>query len=266
MKKTGKRISLVLIALLLVGLLTACQEGKEAYESKIAELEAKNKELEIRIAELEGKNKGSENQPKALQESKGLAYIVDQENGSVTIVGRGLCTSTDIVIPETLEGRPVTAFQISAFRNDLDLHSITIPDSIISIRENAFFGCSNLTGVYIADLTAWCGISFGGSTANPLYYAHYLYLNGKLVTDLVVPDSVTKIGNSAFSSCWRLKSITIPYNVTSIGSSAFYDCSHLTSITYQGTKAQWDKVSKGYNWNSDTGSYTITCVDGTISK
>ena len=137
------------------------------------------------------------------------------------------CSSlTSVTIPDS-----VTNIEGSAFYNCSSLTSITIPDSVTSIGGSAFAGCSSITSVYITDLAAWCGISFGNTTSNPLYYAHNLYLNGTLVTDLIIPDSVTSIGNCAFSGCSNLTSITIPDSVTSIGEKAFYNCSSLTSIT-----------------------------------
>lgn len=86
------------------------------------------------------------------------------------------------------------------------------------------------------------------------------------LTSITIPDSVTSIGSSAFSFCSGLTRITIPDSVTRIGHSAFYGCSRLTSINFNGTKAQWNAISKGQNWNEDTGSYTVYCTDGTISK
>ena len=67
--------------------------------------------------------------------------------------------------------------------------------------------------------------------ANPLNYAHNLYLNNELITDLVIPSSVTSIGDYAFYVCRGLTSITIPDTVTSIGDSAFSGCRGLTSVT-----------------------------------
>jgi len=85
--------------------------------------------------------------------------------------------------------------------------------------------------VKIMDIAAWCNIDFADMSANPLNSYGNLYLNNKLVTDLVIPDGVAEIKNYAFSRCSKLTSVTIPDSVTSIGDSAFSRCPKLTSVT-----------------------------------
>ena len=109
------------------------------------------------------------------------------------------------------------------------MNSIAIGNGVTSIGSFAFSGCSRLTGVYIADLAKWCAIDFE-SFANPLEYAHKLYLDGMLVADLVLPDSVTSISDYAFSGCTSLASITIPDSVTNIGENAFTGASIINVI------------------------------------
>ena len=120
----------------------------------------------------------------------------------------------------------VTSIGMYAFQGCTGLTAISIPNSITSIGYCAFKGCTALTAVYISDIAAWCGISFV-SDANPLLYAHNLYLNGVLITDLQIPNSVTSIGDYAFQGCNGLTSVTIPNSVTNIGDHAFDGCSGL---------------------------------------
>ena len=116
----------------------------------------------------------------------------------------------------------------SAFASCSDLTSVTIPSSVKSFDYGAFYGCSGLTSVHITDLAAWCNIS---CSDNPLKYAHHLYLNGTEIKDLVIPNSVSYIGFSAFEGCSGLTSVTIPNSVISIAQSTFANCSGLTSVT-----------------------------------
>jgi len=102
---------------------------------------------------------------------------------------------------------------------------------VTSIGDYAFYRCDSLEKVNITDLKAWCNISFGDMSANPLYYAGNLYLNGEFVTNLVIPEGVTEIKDYAFRNCCWLVSATIPDSVTSIGDYAFSHCYSLVSIT-----------------------------------
>ena len=128
-------------------------------------------------------------------------------------------------------GNGVTSIGEYAFYGCPSLTSVTIGNGVTSIGEYAFDYCSNLTSVYITDIAKWCAINFSDYNSNPLSYANNLYLNGELITGLIIPDSVTSIGDFAFEDCTNLTSVTIGNGVTSIGYSAFYDCSNLTSVT-----------------------------------
>ncbi|MDE6792806.1 MAG: leucine-rich repeat domain-containing protein [Muribaculaceae bacterium] len=111
------------------------------------------------------------------------------------------------------------------------LTSVTIPEGVTSIGEGAFSWCSDLEKAEFASVEALCKISFKSCDANPLCYAHNLYINGEKITDLIIPAGVTSICNYAFYYCSGLTSVTIPEGVTSIGEGAFSSCRSLTSVT-----------------------------------
>ncbi len=141
-------------------------------------------------------------------------------------------------------GNSVTTIGDSAFSGCTGMTSITIPDSVTTIGYEAFMGCTSLKGVYISDIAAWCDIEFNYldyCSCNPLCYAHNLYLNGELVTDLVIPDGVTLIGDYAFKGCTSLTSVTIGNSVTEIGDLAFCNCTSLKGV-YISDIAAWCNI------------------------
>ena len=115
----------------------------------------------------------------------------------VTITNCDEKTSGALIIPATIEGKPVTVIDDAAFYERSGLTSITIPDSVTSIGGLAFSGCTGLTSISIG-------------------------------------NGVASIGMSAFSSCSSLASITIPDGVTSLGAAAFASCRSLTAVTFLG--------------------------------
>ena len=109
--------------------------------------------------------------------------------------------------------------------------TVTLPTSIREIGSHAFL-CSSLEGVYISDLSAWCKILFiSNYGSNPLYYAKNLYLNGQLVTDLVIPSDIDTINWLAFNNCDSLITLTIPDNVREVQWNAFSNCDNLSVVT-----------------------------------
>ena len=108
----------------------------------------------------------------------------------------------------------------------------TIPASVTSIGDSAFYYCDALTSIVIPDSV----ISIG-------YYA-FEYCSS--LTSIVIPDSVTRIGSGAFAYCNSLTSIVMPDSVTKIGIAAFADCDQLTTIycEAQSQPEGWDSYWK----------------------
>ena len=145
----------------------------------------------------------------------------------------------ELVLPDSFAaygGQTVTQYRImpSVFA-DMTLTSVTIGTGVTSVGSGAFENCTRLTEVHISDLGVWCAIDFDDESANPLSVAGALYLNGNRVTELVIPENVTKIGNYAFYGCEWVGDLTIPAAVKQIGKYAFGGCDNVAEVSFENT-------------------------------
>ena len=165
----------------------------------------------------------------------GTAYYNDAshwENGEVLYIGNHLIEVKDTISGAYTIRKNTKTIAESAFSFcDELLTSIDIPDSVAAIGRRAFEGCRGLTSVHITNLAAWCKIKFSLYDSNPLSYAHHLYMDGREITELQIPDGITSIGDYTLYGCSELTSIVLPDSVTEIGWGAFAGCSGLASIT-----------------------------------
>ncbi len=127
-----------------------------------------------------------------------------------------------------------------AFLNRASLRSITVPNSVISIGEDTFYGCDIITSITLP---------FVGATLNGDKNTDFGYIFGDHVPASLKEVTITggnSIAGGAFSGCTNLKSITIPSSVTTIGKNAFSGCDNLTIYCEAASKPNgWDS-----DWNS----------------
>ena len=106
--------------------------------------------------------------------------------------------------------------------------------------------------------------AYDGTLINKYVVYEYAFGFCAGLTSVTIPDSVTSIGYAAFFRCTGLTSVTIPDSVTSMGDYTFCDCSTLTSVAFEGTKAEWNNITKGTDWNESCPFAAVVCSDGTI--
>lgn len=162
--------------------------------------------------------------------------------------------SNEVIIPSFYKGYAVNSLIETSFKNCVEIVSVEIPDSVKSIGQRAFSGCSNLESLTIPFVGAKAGVTSSDTYQYPFGYifgtakyeggeATWQYYYGSSTssptsTTYYIPSSLKSVtvtgGNilhGAFDDCSGLTSITIGNGVTSIGDATFYNCSGLTSIT-----------------------------------
>jgi hypothetical protein len=188
-----------------------------------------------------------------------LYYSISGE--AVTINGRNFRGSGALVIPDTIQDKPVTAIAEGCFKSDEYITSIAIPDSVTYIGRDAFLHMQLLRSIDVSANNR-CYASVGGVLYNkamteliicpkcvaPTSFSLSDLVNGTAVTPATIfsiPDGVRNIQPHAFDGCKFLKSVIIPNSVTNISAGAFAQCFSLKNVTigngvtYIGRSAFW---------------------------
>ena len=158
----------------------------------------------------------------AFSNCSGLTSVVFNADSCVSMGGSSSSYSvfSGCTGPTTLTiGENVKVIPAYAFRDFTGLTgTLTIPNSVLTIGNNAFSNCSGLTSLTIGNVVSTIG--------------NNAFSNCGGLTSLIIGNAVSTIGNNAFSSCSGLTSLTIGNAVSTIGSNAFSNCSGLTSVVF----------------------------------
>ncbi len=151
--------------------------------------------------------------------SKNLEYELNSNGESYTLTGVGRCTDTDIIIPETYDGWPVTYIADEVFRNHTEVESVEVPDSVKGIGDYAFSGCEKLWSIKLSDDLD----DIGKGT----------FENCSALTEVELPENLEVVEEKLFYNCDALEQITIPERVGKIAGNAFDGCDSLEQIRFE---------------------------------
>lgn len=171
------------------------------------------------------------------------------ENTSITSVGNYAFSHCDFLTAVNFP--QATSIGGNAFSYCKSLVNVNFSDSLTTISNSAFAYCDSLVSANIPDsVTSINGYAFDSCVS---------LVNARL------SNTLTSISGGVFYGCSSLTSIEIPSSVTSIGYSAFNGCTALTDIKFNGTKSQWNAITKQTNWKYGVPATTVTCSDGTVT-
>lgn len=147
-----------------------------------------------------------------------------------------------VVIPETIDEKPVKGIGAFAFSRNSKLTSLTLPQGLNSIGVYAFQKCSSLSGIFIPNSVTTIG--------NGAFY------NCHCLSFVALSSRLESIGDHAFFGCNDLESVTLPKTLIKIGAYAFADCGLLKKLYYPESKNRLDEIC-GENWIDHTDSLKI---------
>lgn len=178
---------------------------------------------------------------------------------------------TDIVLPDTIDGLPVTTIQEGAFFSS-QLTSIYIPESVTQIGGIAFQACADLQRIEVDEhnpaYTSVDGVLYDKEEKILYAYPNALAENeNTLKSSYSVPDGVETIAQGVFFYNQSLTNLTLPHSIQVLEADAFSDTA-LRDIYYDGTQADWNAIAKkgAYWWKCGTAVSGILCGDALSAR
>lgn len=208
--KISSLVSLLLILCTCLTLFASCDNDKPDIEKESAP-----------AADTTAQTSSPEN---SFETSPGLAYIVNEDGKTASIIGIGTCNHAQIIIGETIQGYPITTIFPTAFQNNPYISNVIISDNVTYIGQHAFENCVNLTKI-------------------------------------VLPQGITEIYEDTFSGCGNLISINIPGSVKKIGNNAFYECKSLLEVHADNVES-WCGIQFANIYANPLYDGASFCIDG----
>ena len=272
MKKTKRMLALLLAGLLTVpnaAVLKAEELTSEIYMPGQSVNEYDLSDLLQSEDELSGKLINEElDQVEASSGTCGEGLTWSYYAGTLIISGTG---SMDEYDRHTIQGgnapwnsylSSITSIQIQsgvkhigtfAFAYCRNLKSVSLPDGLRSIGQGAFMVCEALESIYLPDSVVALGEStfYSCSSLKEIHLSSKLrdlqfgtFMECKKLKTIIIPSGVGEIGSHCFDGCGALQNIAIPRSVTMFENGCIDRCNNLEEIYYEGSKDEWDKISK----------------------
>ena len=162
----------------------------------------------------------------------------DNNDGTVTITNYG-GSEKDVVVPEELDGKMVSAIGYAAFAECRSLESLVVPETVTRLQDYAFSQCTSLTRAQLPESIVSLGrgvfkncilLEEVNIPTSLTTVAMEMFAGCTSLTEIEIPQTIRSLGDSAFSGCSGLSEIVLPDNVTSLGSAAFRSCVNLERI------------------------------------
>ena len=161
----------------------------------------------------------------------------------------------------------------------MGIEKLVLPDSVIWIGGNSFYGQESLTSVTIGKNVEYVGaaafstcssvesVTIEGGKLTHIYGG--TFANMKKLTSIVIPEGITQIGSGAFRNCENLTTVTLPSTLKTLSFGvfcSFENCMRVRYVYYAGTKAEWSKLTTSDSWWCPSDMMIVHCKDGEIGE